>query len=184
MNQIQGKWKNVKELLLMDFEKVIKERMSVRKFKDEEISSDKMDKILEAGRIAPTAKNLQPQVIYVVKSEKGLGKIDEASPCRYNAPMVLLVCSDKSKAYRKDDWSSFEMDASIVATHMMLEATNVGVDSIWIEMFDKNKIKELFNLDDFIEPVCLLPLGYRSDDYTKSVNHTKRKPLSEMVKNE
>ena len=63
-----------------------------------------------------------------------------------------------------DNYSTYEIDACIVATHMMLEATNLGIDNIWIEMFDKNKLKQVFNLGDNIEPICLLPIGYRSDE--------------------
>ena len=75
----------------MEFEKVIKERFSVRKFKDDKVSEELIQKILEAGNLAPTAKNYQPQKIYVVMSKEGLEKIDKASPCRYNAPVCLIV---------------------------------------------------------------------------------------------
>ena len=74
------------------------------------------------------------------------------------------------------------LDASIVATHMMLEATNIGIDNIWIEMFDKEKLKKEFNLNNGIEPVCLIPLGYASDDYEGNPLHNKRKDLKETVK--
>ena len=73
------------------------------------------------------------------------------------------------------------MDACIVATHMMLEATNLGVDNIWIEMFDKNILKQEFNLDANIEPICLIPLGYKTDDCKPSPMHNTRKELSKIV---
>ncbi len=164
----------------MNFEDVIRNRTAVRKFKNEKIKKEQLDKILEAGRLAPTAKNIQPQKIYVIDSDEALNKINDASPCIYGARTVLLVCSDKNLAFSKNDHSTYEMDACIVATHMMLEATNVGVDNIWIEMFDKNKIKDYFNISE--EPICLIPLGYRSDDYTGNPMHDKRKNLSEIVK--
>lgn len=165
----------------MEFEKVIRERFSVRKFKSDLVSDELINKILEAGNLAPTAKNNQPQKIYVVKSKEGLDKIDKASPCRYNAPVCLIVASDKNKAWSKENYSTYEMDACIVATHMMLEATNVGVDNIWIEMFDKDIIKQEFDLDANIEPICLIPLGYKTDDCEPSVMHNKRKNISEIV---
>ncbi len=164
-----------------DFETVIRERTATRKFKDKKVESEKLNKILEAGRLAPTAKNLQPQKIYVANSKEALDKIDKVSPCRYGALTVLIVCSDTSIAWTKDNYSTYEMDACIVATHMMLEATNVGVDNIWIEMFDKNEVKKLFGLEDHIEPICLIPLGYRSDDYKGNPLHNMRKELSETV---
>ena len=165
----------------MEFEKVIKERQAIRKFKDTPVSDELITKILEAGRLAPTARNFEPQRIYVVKSKEGLEKIDKVSPCRYNAPVVLLVCSDKSVAWTKPNYSSYEMDATIAATHMILEATNVGVDNIWVMMFDNNKIKEEFNLGDSIEPICLIPIGYKSDDCPPSSQHNIRKELSELA---
>ncbi len=165
----------------MEFDKLIREREAVRSFKDTSVEKEKINKILEAGNLAPTAKNIQPQKIYVVESKNWLEKIDTITPCRYNAPLVLIVCSDKSIAWHKDDYSTFEMDASIVATHMMLAAKNENVDSIWIEMFDKTKLKELLSLDNNIEPICLLPLGYKTDNYPGNPNHNKRKDLKEIV---
>ncbi len=165
----------------MEFEKVIRERFSVRKFKNDNIQDDQINKILEAGNLAPTAKNNQPQKIYVVKSKEGLEKIDMASPCRYNAPVCLIVASDKNIAWSKGDYSTYEMDACIVATHMMLEATNIGLDNIWIEMFDKEILKQEFNLQENIEPICLIPLGYKTDDCKPSPMHNARKDLSEIV---
>ncbi len=165
----------------MEFEKVIRERFAARKFKDDVINDELINKILEAGNLAPTAKNSQPQKIYVVKSKEGLEKIDKASPCRYNAPVCIIVASDKNIAWSKGDYSTYEMDACIVATHMMLEATNLGVNNIWIEMFDKNILKEEFNLDANIEPICLIPLGYKTDDCIPSPMHKIRKDLSEIV---
>ena len=166
----------------MEFNEVIKKRTATRKFKDVLVNDDIINQILEAGRLAPTAKNQQPQLIYVIKSKDGLAKIDSASPCRYNAPVVLLICSDKNIAWHKDDYSTYEMDASIVATHLMLEATNLGVDSVWVEMMDKNIIKQAFNLNSGVEPICLLPIGYATDDYMGNPMHNKRKDLSETVK--
>lgn len=165
----------------MEFEKVIKERFSTRKFKNEKVSDELITKILQAGNLAPTAKNYQPQKIYVVKSQDGLARIDKASPCRYNAPICLIVASDKSVAWSNGDYSTYEMDACIVATHMMLEATNLSVNSIWIEMFDKKTLKREFDLSDIIEPICIIPLGYKADDFEPSPLHSKRKNLSEIV---
>ena len=164
----------------MELEKVIKERFSTRMFKTQILEQEKIEKILEAGR-APTAKNNQPQKIYVVKSSKGLEKIDKVTPCRYNAPVCLLVCSDKNIAWSKEEYSSYEMDACIVATHMMLEATNLGVNSVWIRMFERNEVASTFNLPENIIPICIIPLGYKEDICKPSPLHNQRKPLSETV---
>ena len=165
----------------MEFEKVIRTRTATRSFKDIPVQDEIVNKILEAGNLAPTAKNIQPQKIYVIKSKEGLEKIDKASPCRYNAPIVLLICSDKEKAFSKENHSTYEMDACIVATHIMLAATNEGVDNIWIEMFDKEIIKKEFNLNNNIEPICLIPIGYKKDDYKGNPMHNIRKNINEYV---
>ncbi|MGM9877373.1 MAG: nitroreductase family protein [Bacilli bacterium] len=165
----------------MEFSDVIRKRTSVRSFNNIKVEKEKLNKILFSGRLSPTAKNNQPQYIYVIESDEGLAKIDKITPCRYNASTCLLVCSDKDKAFKMDNYSSYEMDATIVATHMMLEATNQGVDNIWIRMFDRDKVKEIFNLSDSLEPICILNLGYKTSDYTVSPNYGKRKDISEMV---
>lgn len=165
----------------MEFEKVIQDRKATRKFSSTKIEKEKLDKILEAGRIAPTAKNLQPFKIYVIESEAGLKKIDKSSPCRYGAQTVLLVCGDKDKAYVKNGNPIYVMDASIVTTHMMLEATNIGVDNIWIEMFDEEIIRKEFNIPDNLIPVCLLPLGYKSKLCPPSPFHKIRKSIDKLV---
>ena len=166
----------------MEYEKVIKERTAVRRFKEIPINKQDLHRILLAGNLAPTAKNLQPQRIFVVETKEGLEKIDKVSPCRYHAQTVLMICSDKNIAFQKGEHSTYEMDACIVATHMMLEATNLGIDNIWIEMFDSKKLKEEFNLEKNIEPICLIPLGYRTDDYKENPTHNIRKNINEIVK--
>lgn len=165
----------------MDFESVVKNRTATRRFKDEKVPQDILTKILEIGRLAPTAKNQQPQKIYVVNSKEGLEKIDKVSPCRYNAQTVLVVCSDKNIACSLGEDSTYVIDACIVATHLMLGATNYGIDNIWIEYFDRNMLKEEFGLDENIEPICLIPLGYKTDDYKGNPLHSHRKKLDETV---
>ncbi len=165
----------------MEFEKVIKERHATRKFSNQAIKPELLEKILEAGRLAPTAKNLQPVKIYVLQSPEALTKIDNATPCRYNAPVVLLICGNTNEAWQKEDYSSYEMDSCIVTTHMMLEATNLGIQNIWVELFDKEIVKEEFSLPKELIPICLLPIGYESSDCPPSHFHDKRKDLSEIV---
>jgi len=165
----------------MEFESLIKKRESVRKFSSKKVSHENIIKILNAGNYAPTARNIQPQVIYVLESEDAISKINECSPCIYGAQTVLLVCTNKEISFHKDNFG-YEIDPSIVTTHMMLEATNLGVDNIWVEMYDEKKIKELFNLDDNIMVVALLPIGYRDESYNGSINHNKRKDINEYVK--
>ena len=165
----------------MEFEKVIKERRATRLFSKKEVEEEKINMVLEAGRIAPTAKNMQPIKIYVVKSEEGLKKIDKASPCRYGAPVVLLICGNKEKSYVKNGSPMYEIDAAIVTTHMMLEATNVGLDNIWIEMFDSEVLSKEFDIPENLVPVSMLPIGYKAKLCPPSPLHSIRKNLKDLV---
>ena len=166
----------------MEFEDIIRNRMAIRSFSSKKIENELLEKILNAGRLAPTAKNLQPIMTYVVTSEEGLDKIDKASRCRYGAPTVLIVCGDIDQAFSIGEHSTYEIDSCIVATHMMLEATNLGIDNIWIDLFDRNILCEEFNIPSNLIPICLMPLGYRSDDCGVNPNHNIRKDLNNIIK--
>lgn len=165
----------------MNFEDVIKNRFSVRSFKDDKIEREKLDKILRAGLLAPTAKNKQPFKIYVFESDEALKKIDEASRCRYNAPTCLVIAGSVSESFNKENYSSYEMDASIVTTHMMLEAFNLGIDTTWIKLIDEKMLEEYLNLDEDMKVVCMLNLGYRSEGVEPFKLHDESKTLEEVV---
>ena len=167
----------------MEFSKVVKERYSCKKFDGRKISKEQLDAILEAGRLAPTAKNLQEQKIYVIQSEEGLAKIDQLTPCRYGAGTVLLVAYDKENVYTypggKRD-SGIE-DAAIVATHMLLAAKNAGVESCWLNRFDPEEAAKAFSLPEKEEVLMLLDLGYAAEGAGPLPPHSQRKELSETV---
>ena len=167
----------------MDFSEVIKNRYSCKKFSDVEVKKEKLDKILEAGRVAPTAKNIQEQHIYVVQSEKGLEAIDKATPCRYQAPVVLVVAYNKNNVFTypggKRD-SGIE-DTSIVATHMMLAAYNEGIDSCWINFFNPDELAKALGLPEEEEILMLLDLGIAAEGTEALPNHSSRKELAETV---
>ena len=165
----------------MEFEDIIRKRTSVRKFNNIKLKQEVLDKILEAGILAPTAKNNQPIKIYIVNSNEGIEKLDKASRCRYGAQTILIVCGNKDEAYHKGDYTTYEMDSCIVATHMMLEATNLGIDNIWVESFDENILREEFNIPNELTPVLLMPLGYKAEDCPVNPLHNKRKPLEEII---
>ena len=167
----------------MDFEEVIKNRYSCKKYSDKKVEKEKLDKILEAGRLAPTAKNLQEYHIYVIQSEKNLKKVDEVTPCRYGASTVLLVTYDKTNVFTYPGGSrdSGIEDATIVATHMMLAAKNQGVESCWINFLDPDITHKKFRLPAKEEVLMMLDLGYPAEDCEINPLHDKRKNLSETV---
>ena len=167
----------------MDFKDVVKNRYSCKRYDGRKVEQDKLDAILEAGRLAPTAKNLQEQHIYVILSDEGLAKIDKVTPCRYNAGTCLIVAFDKNNVYTYPNSSreSGVEDAAIVATHLMLAAANEGVDSCWLNCIDIDAIKTEFNLPDNEEVLMILDLGYAAEGAGPLANHGSRKPVSETV---
>lgn len=168
----------------MEFNEVVKNRYSCKNYSGEGFSQEKLDAILEAGRLAPTAKNLQEQKIYVIKSADGLEKIDSLTPCRYNAPVVLMVAFDSTNVYTYPGESrdSGIEDATIVATHLVLAAANEGVDSCWVNCFDPDKAAKLFDLPENEKVLMLLDLGIAADGAGPLPNHASRKPIEETVK--
>ena len=167
----------------MEFSELVKARYSCKKFDGRLVEKAQLDAILEAGRLAPTAKNLQEQRIYVVQSEEGLAKVDQVTPCRYNAGTVLIVAFDKNNVfvYPGEKRDSGVEDASIVATHMLLAAKACGVESCWLNFFDPEEAKRELGLPENEEVLMLMDLGYPAKGAGPLENHGKRKALSETV---
>ena len=167
----------------MEFKEVIKKRYSCKKYTDRQVENEKLEAVLNAGRLAPTAKNLQEQHIYVLQSEDGLAKIDGVTPCRYGAPTVLVVAFDKNNVftYPGGKRDSGVEDATIVATHMILAAADEGLDSCWINFLDPEKLAEVLGLPENEEVLMVLDLGYAAEGAGPLPNHESRKELSETV---
>ncbi len=167
----------------MEFKEVVKKRYSCKKYDGRKVDRAQLEQILEAGRLAPTAKNLQEQHIYVVESEEALAKIDKATPCRYGAPTVIVVAFDKNNVftYPGGKRNSGIEDASIVATHLMLAAYDAGVDSCWLNFFDPDELAKNLGLPKNEEILMLLDLGYAADGAGPLDNHNSRKPVTDTV---
>ncbi len=167
----------------MDFIELAKSRYSCKKFDSRQINKEQLDTILEAGRLAPTAKNLQEQHIYVAQSPEAIAKIDQQTPCRYGAPTVLIVAFDKNNTftYPGQKYDSGIEDASIVTTHMMLCAKSVGVDSCWVNFFDPDKMAQAFGLPENEEILTCLALGYAAEGAEPLASHNSRKPIEDTV---
>lgn len=168
----------------MDFLTLAKNRFSVRKFQDRPIEKEKLNAILEAGNLAPTGCNKQPQRILVIESEEAREKIKKCTPCHFNAPVVILICADTASSWVRpyDNKNIAETDAAIVTTHLMLEAAEQGIGSTWVACFDPAKVVEEFQVPAHLVPVALLPIGYPAADALPAPQHNSRAPLSETVK--
>lgn len=166
----------------MNFTELAKCRYSCRKFSDREIEKEKIEHILEAGNLAPTACNLQPQRILVLNDKAQLEKVKECTRFGFDAPLNFLICFDKSVSYKRGDGKEFgEIDVSIVATHMILKATELGIGSTWVGAFNPIKTREVFNVPESFEIMGFFPMGYPAEDAKPASFHESRKPLSETV---
>ena len=167
----------------MEFKEVVKSRYSCKKYSARQVEPEKLQAILEAGRLAPTAKNLQEQHVYVLQSADALAKIDAVTPCRYGAPTVLVVAYDSSNVftYPGGKRDSGAEDSAIVATHMILAAADEGIDSCWVNFFDPEKLAEILGLPENEEVLMVMDLGYAAEGAGPLPNHTSRKALEEAV---
>ncbi len=164
------------------FLELAESRYSVRKYDPRPIEKEKLDRILRAGQISPTAANRQPQKITVLQSAEAIEKVRQLTPYAFNAPTILMICADREEAWTAvDGHNSAYVDAAIVITQMMLQAWDEGIGSCWVRGFDKNKLVEAFDLPANLELVALLPIGYPAGNAKPAAWHYSRKPLDEMV---
>lgn len=167
----------------MDFLELAQKRFSVRSFTNKPITKEHCEKIIKAASLAPAAHNNQPQKIIVCTSARAMELVKKCTPCHYNAPSAFVVCYDKNLCWKRefDGKPSGDIDCSIVATHMMLEAENLGVGMTWVMYFIPEAVQVEFELSDNIEPVALLVCGYPSDTAKPYPAHTQNRAVSEVV---
>ena len=167
----------------MEYNQLIKERYSVRKFGSQPVEESKVAAILEAARLAPTAVNKQPQRILVLRDAASMEKLKACTPYPFNAPMALAVCCNKDEAWVRqyDGDNSAVVDAAIVATHLMLVVHDLGLGSTWVGHFDPVAFRQAFALPDNVTPVAVFPIGYPAPDAKPAPHHEKRRPLNETV---
>ena len=167
----------------MEFEKLIAERYSVRKFRDEKLSEEDVEKILNAGHLAPTGCNYQPQRVLVLNTDESMEKLRSCTKCHFGAPSAMLVCYNSDETWKRpyDGALSAPVDAAIVATHMMLEAHNIGAGSCWVMHFNPEAMRKTFDIPENIIPAALLVMGYPAPDSEPIELHSKFRPMDEVV---
>lgn len=160
-----------------------KQRYSVRKYQQRPVEKEKLEQILEAAHVAPTAANRQPVRLYVVESSEGLNKVGKAANI-YGAPVAVVVCADRSKAWTRpfDGMITTDIDASILTDHMMLQATELGLGTVWICYFKPDILKKELLLPEELEPVNILAIGYGDEPQAASDRHKEtRIPAEELI---
>jgi nitroreductase len=167
----------------MDYFEVIKKRRSVRSYRPDPVEPEKLNQILEAARLAPTACNLQAFKVIVIPTagRKEELKTIYSREWLSEAPLVLCVCSMPGTAWSRRDGKSYaDVDAAIVMDHIILAATALGLGTCWIGAFDARAAREVLGLDDSLEPVAFTPLGYANHEG----GPVQRKPVSDLVINQ
>jgi nitroreductase len=165
----------------MDFYEVIQGRRSVRKYKTDPVDDDKLQRILNAARLAPSAANRQPISFIVVRDDKIKRKLKDAYSQEwfYTAPVIICACALPDKAWKRNDGKAYvDVDVAIAMDHLILAAAAEGLGTCWIAAFKPGIVKEVLNIPDDLEPLILTPLGYPET----IPEPTYRKPLNEIVR--
>ena len=168
----------------MTFQELAHARYSVRSFQDRPIEEEHLNLILEAGRVAPTACNFQPQKIYVAKSEESRAKLASVCRCTFDAPVVLVVCYDRNRDWKNKlmpGYESGETDAAIVCTHMMLQAFELGIGSCWVGYFNPQVVAETLGLPENVTVSALLPMGDPAEDAQPLPLHEQVREFADTI---
>jgi nitroreductase len=168
----------------MEFSELIRKRYSVRAYKPDPVEEEKLQQVLNAARLAPTAANRQPFqliVIHTAGREAELKRI-YGRDWFVHPPLIICACGVPGQGWvRRDDSKSYvDVDVAIAMDHLILEAANLGLGTCWIAAFNPDSAREVLGLPDDVEPIAFTPLGYAADE----LSGKKRKPLDELVRYE
>ena len=167
----------------MDFLELAQQRYSCRGFLDKEVEEEKIEKLLKAAQLAPTAVNFQPQRILVITDKAKIKELEVSNCTRYTfgAPLFMVICYDKEVSWKRrfDGNDMGVVDASIVTTHIMLEATALGLGSTWVGSFDPEIAGTVLSIPANYTPVAMLPIGYPSAE--PSNRHSIRQDTDKFV---
>jgi nitroreductase len=167
----------------MEFYEVLRTRRSIRKYKPAPVEPEKIDRMLEAVRLAPSAKNIQPWHFIVVKDEMTRRSLGEAYPREWfwEAPVIICVCGEPAKAWvRRDGKNYLDVDAAIAFEHLILAAAAEGLATCWIGAFDAAAVKRVLGLPEGIEPIAMTPLGYADTE----PRPLERRTIADFVRRE
>ncbi|HUU36603.1 MAG TPA: nitroreductase family protein [Candidatus Desulfaltia sp.] len=164
----------------MEFRELVQKRYSVRAYRSTPVEEEKLQKVLEAAILAPTAANRQPFRLIVIKTEGRQSELKRVYPRDWfvQAPLVVCVCAVRDESWvRKDGKIYAEVDATIAFDHLILAAHDLGLGTCWIAAFDPAAARDVLKLPSELEPVAFTPLGYPADEWKPK----KRRPASELV---
>ena len=167
----------------MEYSELIRSRYSCRSFQSKPVEDWKVEKIIEAAIVAPTAVNKQPFRIFRMESPEAREAIRSVTRFHFDADCFLVVGATQEDCFlRKFDQRPFaDVDASIVATHMMLQIHDLGLGSTWVGYFDAPRLKALCPAMENFDLVAIFPIGYPAEDGGPSPRHLERKTAEELV---
>lgn len=160
----------------MSFSDLAQKRYSCRQLRDETVPQEEIEKILKAAVAAPTAVNKQPYKIWVLQGKEAVEKVSEATSCIFGASLFFVVGADPKKAWvREYDQKNFaEVDAAIVATHLMLEVDDLGLGTTWVGHFDPAALKKAYPAMEDYDLIAIFPVGYPAEEAKPSPRHAQR----------
>lgn len=167
----------------MDFLALAKQRCSIRTYQNTKVATEKLEKILEAAHVAPTAANMQSHRLLVIQSDEGLEKLSKGVNF-HGAPLAIIVCGDHTDVFIRpfDKKSMVDIDAAIVADHMVLEAEDLGLSTCWLTYFEPTVIRNEFHIPNHLEPIAILAIGYGVETKASPNRHqTMRKSLDKIT---
>jgi len=168
----------------MDVMDAIKTRKSVRAYLDRPVEDEKLNAVLEAARLAPSASNRQEWRFVIVReleTRKKLAAVAGGQAFVGEAPVLIVACAETDGHVMRCGQLCYPIDVAIALDHMSLAAVELGLGSCWIGRFDEKNVKEILHIPDEIRVVELMPLGYPSDP---AAINKKRFPLDLIVKYE
>ncbi|MDR0429724.1 MAG: nitroreductase family protein [Tannerellaceae bacterium] len=167
---------------------LMKKRCSIRNYASTPVDSEKLNYVLEAARVAPSAVNYQPWYFLLIKEEKNREKLIECYPREWikTAPMFIVVCGDHNQSWKRpaDKKDHLDVDAGIVTEHICLAAAEKDLGTCIVCHFDMPLLKKNFNLPESIEPVVIIPIGHPAETNLFEKTPRKRKTIEEIVKQE
>lgn len=169
----------------MSFLELAKKRHSVRAYRPDPVSDELLNQVLEAGRIAPSAQNLQPFQFVVVREKNVLNELVNSYrfPWFSQAPAIIVICTKKDRAFKRikfDGKCYAEIDAAIAIDHMTLAAAELGLGTCWVAAFNPQIVRDTLNIPAEAEPVIMLTLGYSAEEHFPE----PRRELGELVYHE
>ncbi len=167
----------------MDFLELAKKRYSVRAYKPVPVEDEKLQQVLEAARLAPTACNLQPFQFIVIHTKGKEAELRHIYSDSWfvEAPIVICACGMPSQSWVRSDGKNYwEVDVTIAMDHLILAAADLGLGTCWIGAFNPDAAREVLNLPNYVEPIAFTPLGYPDDQ----PGYKERKARNELVRYE